>query len=174
MRHRAVHRDLLTGTDTDKISHPQERDRDLFLLTISHTTGGFRLQSHQALDSGRSAVLRPLLQKFTQQNECYDHAGCLIINMRLQSFLIPELRVYGIEETEQESDRGTQRHQCIHIGATVQRMAHAVHVERLPEHDHNHQGQRHHDPVTAGRMHKHHSQQGQRNGKYPRPDRTPA
>ena len=30
------------------------------------------------------------------------------------------------------------------------------------------------DPVTAGRMHKHHSQQGQRNGKYPRPDRIPA
>ena len=168
---RAVDRNPLPGTHRHEIPCAQCRYRNVPLDAAGQQAGGRRLQSHQLLDSRRGASLGPLLEQLAQQDESYDHAGGLVIDMRFQPPLGPEPGIDRIEQTEQKGDRRAERDQRIHVGLSVTRLLPPAYEKHAPEHAQHRQRQRQHDPVAVGHVHERHGDQHERQRESPCSDR---
>lgn len=96
-----------------------------------------------------------------------------VIDMRLKSAAIPELREKCIEDTEQECDGGTQCHQRIHVTPPQTCLPPGVDVERSTKKDHYREGQYQLDLVRERYMHQNHRKQQHRNNEDPCTDNLP-
>ncbi len=81
--------------------------------------GALLLQADQFADGGGGAVLRPLLQQPSDQDEGDDHRRRFEIQMGLQPLRGPHLREQEIEDAEQIGNGHRQGHERVHIGAAV-------------------------------------------------------
>ena len=126
----AVHRNLFSCTYFDYITTLDSGDRHLLQLLAGNQTGSLRLQAHQLSDACRRAILRLLLQASSCQDECDDHHRGIEVGMPSDAPCAPyRFPEEGIEGAEEEGDEGTQSHERIHVGGTMQELLPCRHIE---------------------------------------------
>ena len=170
LRDNAIHRNLFARTDNHDIADTEESDWDIFFEAVLQLVGGLGLQVHQAADGRRGALLGTSLQEFAQQDKGDNHARSLVINMRLQATLQPEVRADGIKYAKEERDKRTERHQRIHIRAPLDGMTPTIHVERAAKAEHHDQSHAHQQPIHIRHIEMHHAEDRKGNRDDPCPD----
>ena len=168
----AVHRDFFARAYRNPVAHLQCGDRNVLFVIAPHEPGGGRLQADQSFNGGRCVAFGAFLEQFADQHECDDYAGGFVIDVRFESAPEPELRVNGVEQAEQESDRRAEGHQRIHVGLPVAQLFPSVDEKAAPEKKQYRQRQYEHDPVAVRHVHEQHGDHDDRQREQPRSDRV--
>ena len=153
LRKLAIHGNLFAGTDYHHIAYLQQVYLYLFLYPTTQYTCHFGLHSHQFANGIRGISFGAFLHHLSGQNEGNDHCGSFVIDVRFQSAICPELRKEGVEQTEKEGYRGTQRNQRIHIATTDLRLFPCPREETSSEEHHYRNSKQHLYLVRVWHMH---------------------
>ena len=143
-QHKAVHRDVLTGAHHKEVA--------LFHLCNGHSHfgpfpqqgGGLGGQLHQALERVGGLALGAGLQHLAHGDQGQDHGGRFKVELH---HVVHDERVvavylgagYGEQGVgaPEKAGRRTQRHQCIHVGGTVEQALEAADEELLVDDHHD-------------------------------------
>ena len=114
-----VNRDALAGLDQQQVARNDFINWNGLFFAIAQESGGFRRQSHQALNGGAGAAFGARFQQFAQRNQGENDGG------RFEVVRFAD-QVSEVEEDAEQDDNAVaiggeraHRHQHIHIGAAV-------------------------------------------------------